>query len=72
MSDPNQPEDKHAGTCLVVNCGQLLTLADPNRPRTGAELHDLGIVINSAFLVENGRIAAVGSYTELRSRVTRA
>ena len=57
-------------SCIVVNCGQLLTLAGPNRPRTGAELRDLGILANSALLVENGRIAACAPYNELRPRLT--
>ena len=62
--------DKKSGSCLVVNSGQLLTLAGPSRPRTGRELYELGILKNSSMLVENGRIAAIGPYTELRSRIT--
>jgi imidazolonepropionase len=51
---------------IVVNCGQLLTLAGPCRPRVGAELRTLGILRDAAMYVENGYIAAVGSYPELR------
>ena len=59
-----------AETCLVVNCGQLLTLAGPDRPRTGPELRDLGILTNSALFVEDGRIAAIVPYADLRPRIT--
>ena len=45
----------------VVNCRQLVTLAGPARPRTGAEMRDLGIVPDGALLVRGERIAAVGS-----------
>ena len=53
----------------VVNIGQLVTLAGPAHPRTGAELGELGIIPNAALLIEEGRIAAVGPYAELRSRI---
>lgn len=56
---------------LVVNCGQLLTLAGPRRPRVGAELKELGILHNAAIYIENGRIAAVGLYQDLRSIAAR-
>jgi imidazolonepropionase len=54
---------------VVVNCGQLLTLAGPSRPRVGAELQELGILRDAAMYLENGRVAAVGSYKELRSQL---
>ena len=55
-----------AGVVAVVNIGQLVTLAGPARPRVGAELCELGIVRDAALLLEDGRVAAVGKYAELK------
>jgi imidazolonepropionase len=55
---------------VVVNCGQILTLAGPNRPRMGAELQELGIVRDAAMHVADGRVVAVGSYAELKGNLT--
>jgi imidazolonepropionase len=60
-----------AGSLAVVNIGQLVTLAGPARPRIGAELRDLGLIADVAMLVEHDRIAAVGNFAELRSRIPR-
>jgi imidazolonepropionase len=59
-------KDKPLAPTLVVNCGQLVTLAGPSRPRIGAELQELQILRDAVLYVENGRIAAVGSYKEVR------
>ncbi len=56
------------GTLAVVNIGQLVTLGGPARPRVGAELSELGIIRNAALLVEDGRIAATGTYAEIKSK----
>ena len=53
----------------VVNIGQLVTLVGPGRPRVGPELRELGLVEDAALLVWNGRIAAAGSYGELKDRI---
>jgi imidazolonepropionase len=53
----------------IVNIGQLVTLAGPARPRVGIELRELGIIDNAALIVEDGRIAAVGSYADLRAQI---
>jgi imidazolonepropionase len=53
----------------VVNIGQLVTLAGPSRPRVGTELGELGIIHDAALLVEDGRIAAAGLYSELKSKI---
>lgn len=65
-NSPGKREDRPR-TCVVVNCGELLTLAGSNRPRSGYELRDVGIQRNSAMLVEDGRVAAIAPYAELRS-----
>ncbi len=44
----------------IVGCSELVTLAGPARPRTGAELRDLAIVRDGALLVNDGRIERVG------------
>lgn len=49
----------------VVNCGQLVTLRGPARPRVGAELRELGIIREGVLLVRDGRIEAVGSRAEV-------
>lgn len=57
--------------CLaVVNCGQLMTLAGPARPRVREELKELSIVSNGAMLIRDGRIEAVGSAAEIRHPVS--
>ena len=53
----------------IVNIGQLVTLAGPERPRAGAELRELGLIPDAALLVEEGRIAAAGPYAEIRTRI---
>ena len=54
---------------IVVNIGQLVTLAGPNRPRVGAELRELGTISDAAMLIEDDRIVAVGKYAELKSQI---
>ncbi len=54
----------------IVNIGQLVTLAGPARPRVGKELRELGIIEDAALLIEDGRIAAVGPYSELKTKLT--
>ncbi len=50
---------------LIHSASQLLTL--PGGPQRGRELGRLGIIPNGAVLVRGGKIAAVGSTTELRA-----
>jgi imidazolonepropionase len=57
------------GALAIVNIGQLVTLAGPARPRVGRELGELGLIPDAALLVEDGHIAAAGTYTELRTRI---
>jgi imidazolonepropionase len=56
----------------IVNIGQLVTLAGQARPRVGDELRELGIVENAALLIEDGRIAAAGTYANLRELIADA
>lgn len=50
----------------ITGCSQLLTLRGPARPRTGAELRDLGIIENGVVLIDGDRITAAGSANSLR------
>ncbi len=44
----------------VVNCGQLVTLAGPARPRIRDELKELSIIPDGGLLLRDGRIEGVG------------
>jgi imidazolonepropionase len=48
------------GTLAVLHASQLVTLAGPKRPRTGAELCDLAIIPDGGMLVRDGAIVATG------------
>lgn len=50
----------------VVHASQLLTLAGPARCRRGPELSELGIVIDGAMIVTEGRITWTGRTDDLR------
>ncbi len=51
----------------VVGCSQLVTLSGPARPRTGAEMRDLGIIADGAMLIRDGRIESAGTRAEIES-----
>jgi len=53
----------------ILNIGQLVTLRGAKQPRTGAQLRELGILENAGLLIEAGRIAAVATDAEIRSRI---
>jgi imidazolonepropionase len=55
--------------CAVVNCGQLVTLSGPARPRVRDELKELAIIPNGAMLIRRGVVDAVGTNGEIRSRI---
>ncbi|MGA2149794.1 MAG: amidohydrolase family protein, partial [Bryobacteraceae bacterium] len=59
------PHDDPPPYLALLNCAQLVTLAGPARPRTGAELRELAIVPDGAMLVRDGRIAAIGPRREI-------
>src|SRR4051812_10905478 len=45
---------------LIINCGQLLTMTGPDRPRAGAEMGKLGLIRDGAVLIEDSAIVAAG------------
>jgi imidazolonepropionase len=51
---------------ILTHASQLLTLRGDTLPRRGAALRDLGIVEDGAVLIEDGKIAAVGTTDQLR------
>ena len=57
--------EKGIKTLAIVNCAQVVTLAGPARPRVGAELRELGIVVDGAVLIEDGLIERVGTRAEI-------
>lgn len=54
----------------IINCGQLVTLAGPARPRVGTELHELSIINDGALLVRDGRLAEVGPRRNIEPLIT--
>ena len=61
--------ETQARCSAVVNCGQLVTLAGPARPRVRDELKELAIMPNGAMIIRNGVIEAIGTNAEVRSRI---
>ena len=53
----------------VVGCKQLVTLRGPARPRIRREMRDLGIIEDGALLVNQGRIATIGRYADLKNEI---
>jgi len=55
----------------VVGCSQLVTLAGPARPRTGAEMRELAIVADGAMLIDGELIERIGSRREIEQSIDR-
>jgi imidazolonepropionase len=53
---------------LLTHASQLLTLRGEAAPRRGQAMRDLGIIDDGALLMEDGKIAAVGTTDELRKQ----
>jgi imidazolonepropionase len=54
----------------VVNCGELVTLAGPARPRIRQELKELSIIRNGAMLVRGEKIERVGPLDQIETYIT--
>jgi len=52
---------------LIIDIGQLVTLAGPSGPRRGAAMRELAIVADGAVAVAGGTILATGSTRELQA-----
>lgn len=58
---------------LIVNVGQLLTLAGPNEwPRTGSSLRELGLIRDGAIAAADGVIVAAGPAASVLDEVVLA
>jgi imidazolonepropionase len=56
-------------TLAVLHASQLVTLAGPNRPRSGGELKELSIIADGGMLVRDGAIAATGPSEEIEKQM---
>lgn len=56
-----------SNTLAIINCAQLVTLAGPARPRSGAEMRELGLINAGAMLVRNGLIERTGTRAEIEA-----
>src|ERR1700738_236087 len=65
-------DDRVLRDLLFVNPPQLVTCAGPARARKGKEMRDAGILKNTAVAVSNGRIAMIGSASDLKHAYTDA
>src|ERR1700760_3517809 len=63
MATPQSP------ITAVLHCAQLLTLAGPNRPRTGGQMRELAIIPDGAMLIRGDKIEAVGTRSEIEARL---
>jgi imidazolonepropionase len=53
----------------VLHASQLVTLAGPNRPRSGIEMSELAIVRDGGMLIRNGKIERVGPSDQIEKNV---
>lgn len=49
----------------VLHAAQLVTLAGPKGPRVRSQMRELGIVADGGMLIEDGRVVATGSSSEI-------
>ena len=62
MSKAGRSKAREKADLLIVNANELVTLEGNNqKPRTGKQMPDLGIIRNGALAVKDGMIAAVGN-----------
>lgn len=54
-------------TIALLHASQLVTLAGPKRPRTGAEMAELHIVRDGGMLVRDGVVAQIGNSDEIEA-----
>src|ERR1700724_1982827 len=59
-------DERGVSDLLFVNAAHVVTCAGPARARKGKEMRDAGILKNTAVAVSNGRIAMMGSASDLK------
>ena len=57
--------EKESKSLAIINCSQLVTLAGPARPRTGAEMLALAVVSRGGLFVRDGLIERAGTSGEI-------
>jgi imidazolonepropionase len=61
-----KPGRRESADILIVNAEELLTLAeDGQKPRTGKQMRELGIIRDGAVAIRDGKIAATGKTQEV-------
>lgn len=53
----------------VINCSQLVTLRGDECPRVGAEMSEISIIEDGAFVVSDGRFERVGAREEIEALI---
>lgn len=53
----------------VINCSQLITLRGGERPRTGAQMSEISIIEDGAFVVRDGRFERIGAREEIEALI---
>lgn len=66
MSKTSRTRTRESADLLIVNAEELLTLAaGDQKPRTGKQMRELGIIRDGALAVREGRIVAVGKTADI-------
>lgn len=63
-------QNSHSQLTAIVDCGELVTLAGPQRPRTGGEMSELSIIRGGAMLLRDGAIERVGTQAEIDPHIS--
>src|SRR5215472_15949748 len=56
----------------VLHAAQLVTLAEPARPRIGAAMSDLRVIRDGGMLIRDGAIESVGPSDEIEEKIAEA
>ncbi len=64
---PPRPAARKPGL-LIVNAGEIVTMAGKEGPRRGGEMKDLGLISDGAILARDGRIVEVGDSRSMREK----
>ncbi len=69
MSRSPKGKPKESADLLLINAAELVTLAGGSeKPRTGIQMRDLGIIHDGCLAVRDGKIAAIGKTSDLTRR----
>ena len=65
MSKAVKARAREKADLLIVNAEELVTLVGGEKPRTGKQMRELGMIRNGGLAIRDGRIAAVGKTSEI-------